>query len=159
MDSCIWTTDQLQPFGYSNYTKLKHGITDLYKIKEHFFLYLKKICFRLQFTNTWVLPFRPFKLQLKYEHFLKVKVKCYNKRRMISYWKVHRFYLIYIYIYIYTHDKVVNWIDHILLNLVSNEHISITSIKCFSITIEDINQNINMAVMFFRHSLVIFFFK
>lgn len=42
--------------------------------------------------------------------------------------------------------------------LVSNEHISITSIKCFSITIENINQNINMAVMFFRHSLVIFFF-
>lgn len=42
-------------------------------------------------------------------------------------------------------------------NLVSNEHISITSIQCFSITIEDIKQNINMAVMFFRHSLVIIF--
>lgn len=31
--------------------------------------------------------------------------------------------------------------------LVSNEHISITSIKCFPVTREDINQNINMAVI------------
>ena len=47
------------------------------------FFYTLKICFRLQSTNTRVLTFQRFQLQLKNEHFLKVKVKCYSKRRMI----------------------------------------------------------------------------
>lgn len=42
-----------------------------------------KICFRVQSQNTRVLTFQPFQLQLKNEHFLKVKVKCYSKKRMI----------------------------------------------------------------------------
>lgn len=41
---------------------------------------LFKTCFRLQFTSIRVLTFQPFQLQLKNEHFLKVKVKCYSKR-------------------------------------------------------------------------------
>lgn len=57
-----------------------------------------------------------------------------------------------------SHDSV-NWYQAHSTQLVFNQHVSATSIKCFSITIEDRNQNINMAVMFFRHNLVIFLKK
>lgn len=138
---CISRTDHHNPLDIQiTYTKLKHGVTDLYKKGQLFLSTLFKTCFWLQFTNTRVLTFQPFQLQLKNEHFLKVKVKCYSKK-MIPIEKLHRFYLMILMI-----DCKLDWSHS--TQLVSNEHISITSIKCFSITIEDRNQNINMAVMF-----------
>lgn len=76
--------------------------------------------------------FSTFPVAVQNGHFLKVKVKCYSKKRMFPIEK---------YIYFYS---MILMIDCKLdrshsTELVSNEHISITSIKCFSIIIEDIN--------------------
>lgn len=120
-------------------TQSRNIVSQTFTKKDNLvFSTLLKICFRLQFTSTRVLTFQPFQLQLKNEHFLKVKVKCYSKND--SYWKVHIFYLMILMI-----DCKLDWSHS--TQLVSNEHISITSIKCFSITREDINPNINMAVI------------
>lgn len=81
------------------------------------------ICLRLQFTKTRVLIFQSLKLQLKTEYFVKLRLRV--TERMVA-------------VESDTHDSV-NWIEHILLNWLSNQHTSVTSIKCFSITIENRN--------------------
>lgn len=65
-------------------TQSQNMVSQTFTKKDNLFLSkLFIICFGLQFTDTRVLTFQPFQLQLKNEHFLKVKVKCYSKRRMI----------------------------------------------------------------------------
>lgn len=121
-------TDQYNPLDIQNYLhKAKTWYHRPLQRTIWVFFYTLKILFRVQSTNTRNLTFQPFQLQLKNEHFLKVKVKCYSKEKNDSHWKVHIFYLMILMI-----DCKLDLVIHYSTGI--KWTYSITSIKCFSIT-------------------------
>lgn len=79
MDSCISRTDHHNPLDIQiTYTKLKYGITDLYRNGQFVSFYILNVSdYSSQIRESWL---STFPVVVKNEHFLKVKVKCYSKR-------------------------------------------------------------------------------